>query len=34
VPTLALGAYEQGRPAAEQACRVGDERFIPRANGH
>jgi hydrogenase maturation protease len=29
VPTLALGAYEQGRPAAEQACRVGDERFIP-----
>ncbi len=30
VPTLALGAYEQGRPAAEQACRVGDERFLPR----
>ncbi len=29
VPTLALGAYEQGRPPAEQACRVGDERFIP-----
>ncbi len=29
VPTLALGAYEQGRPAAEQACRIGDERFIP-----
>lgn len=30
VPTLALGSYEAGRPAAEQACRVGDERFIPR----
>lgn len=29
VPTLAIGAYEQGRPAAEQACRVGDERFLP-----
>ena len=31
VPTLALGAYEAGRPAAEQACRVGDERFMPRS---
>jgi hydrogenase maturation protease len=30
VPTLAIGAYERGRPAAEQACRVGDERFLPR----
>ena len=30
VPTLALGSYEAGRPAAEQACRVGDERFLPR----
>jgi hydrogenase maturation protease len=30
VPTLALAGYEQGRPAAEQACRVGDERFMPR----
>jgi len=29
VPTLALGVYEQGRPAAEQACRIGDERFLP-----
>jgi len=29
VPTLALGAYEAGRPAAEQACRIGDERFMP-----
>ncbi|MDP4300281.1 HyaD/HybD family hydrogenase maturation endopeptidase [Leptothrix discophora] len=31
VPTLALGAYEAGRPPAEQACRVGDERFLARA---
>jgi len=30
VPTLAIGAYEAGRPDAEQACRVGDERFMPR----
>jgi hydrogenase maturation protease len=30
VPTLAIGAYEQGRPASEQACRIGDERFMPR----
>jgi hydrogenase maturation protease len=30
VPTLALGAYESGRPDAAQACRVGDERFMPR----
>lgn len=28
VPTLSLSAYEQGRPAADQACRVGDERFL------
>ena len=33
VPTLSLGAYEAGRPAAEQACRVGDERFMPRLPG-
>jgi hydrogenase maturation protease len=31
VPTLALGAYESGRPDAARACRVGDERFLPRA---
>ncbi|MCI1191896.1 HyaD/HybD family hydrogenase maturation endopeptidase [Calidifontimicrobium sp. SYSU G02091] len=30
VPTLALGAYEAGRPTPEQACRVGDDRFLPR----
>ena len=29
VPTLAIGVYEAGRPAAEMACRVGDERFMP-----
>ena len=28
VPTLSLGAYESGRPDAEAACRVGDERFL------
>ncbi|WP_119352457.1 HyaD/HybD family hydrogenase maturation endopeptidase [Azohydromonas sediminis] len=29
VPTLALDAYEAGRPPAERACRIGDERFLP-----
>ncbi|WP_088278952.1 HyaD/HybD family hydrogenase maturation endopeptidase [Ideonella sp. A 288] len=29
VPTLSLGAYEAGRPAEDQACRIGDERFMP-----
>ncbi|MEK8052003.1 HyaD/HybD family hydrogenase maturation endopeptidase [Ideonella sp. DXS22W] len=28
VPTLSLGAYEAGRPAEAQACRIGDERFM------
>lgn len=28
VLTLALAAYESGRPAASVACRVGDERFL------
>ena len=28
LPTLALAAYEAGRPDAELACRVGDERFL------
>lgn len=27
---LAMAGYEAGRPSAEAACRVGDERFIPR----
>ena len=26
---LALTAYEAQRPAAEEACRLGDERFFP-----
>jgi hydrogenase maturation protease len=26
--TLALAAYEAGRPSASQACRVGDDRFL------
>jgi hydrogenase maturation protease len=29
VPTLSLQCYEEGRPAPEQACRIGDERFMP-----
>jgi hydrogenase maturation protease len=29
VPTLSIEAYEAGRPAAEAACRMGDERFMP-----
>jgi hydrogenase maturation protease len=28
MPTLAMAAYESGRPNAEQACRIGDERFM------
>jgi hydrogenase maturation protease len=28
-PSLALRAYEEGRPSAEAACRVGDARFMP-----
>ncbi|MBQ0957463.1 HyaD/HybD family hydrogenase maturation endopeptidase [Ideonella sp. 4Y11] len=31
VPTLSLAAYESGRPSADSACRVGDERFIMTA---
>ncbi len=27
---LRLNAYEAGRPSAEEACRIGDARFIPR----
>ena len=34
VHELALMAYEHGRPAAEAACRIGDERFMPAASGH
>jgi hydrogenase maturation protease len=28
VDTLAMAAYEAGRPPAETACRVGDDRFL------
>lgn len=28
-PSLALHLYEEGRPSAEAACRVGDVRFMP-----
>ena len=28
VPTLSMAAYEDGRPPAEAACRMGDERFL------
>ncbi len=28
VDTLAMAAYEAGRPPAEAACRVGDDRFL------
>lgn len=28
-PALERGAYEQGRPNADVACRFGDERFLP-----
>ncbi|MFB2530746.1 HyaD/HybD family hydrogenase maturation endopeptidase [Paracoccus sp. p4-l81] len=28
-PSLARTAYEGGRPAADDACRIGDHRFLP-----
>jgi hydrogenase maturation protease len=31
VATLSMASYEDGRPAAENACRVGDERFLATA---
>ncbi|WP_049621197.1 HyaD/HybD family hydrogenase maturation endopeptidase [Frateuria defendens] len=31
LPTLSMRRYEQDRPSAEAACRIGDERFLPRA---
>lgn len=30
-PQIALSAYETGRPSADAACRIGDDRFMPRA---
>jgi hydrogenase maturation protease len=32
-PCLALGAYEAGRPSAEEACRVGDARLLAMRAG-
>jgi hydrogenase maturation protease len=29
--TLALSAYEAGRPSEAEACRVGDDRFLVKA---
>jgi hydrogenase maturation protease len=31
--SLRRDAYEDGRPSAEDACRTGDPRFLPRAGG-
>ena len=28
-PAIKRGAYEQGRPSAQEACRIGDNRFFP-----
>jgi hypothetical protein len=28
---LTLERYESERPSAAQACRIGDDRFIPKA---
>ena len=28
-PSIRRDAYEGGRPSAEEACRIGDERFLP-----
>ena len=28
--SLDMGSYESGRPSAEAACRIGDDRFLPR----
>lgn len=32
VPALAIDAYEQGRPSAEAACRIGDPRVLAASN--
>ncbi len=32
-PSLAIDRYEGGRPPAEEACRVGDPRFLPDLAG-
>jgi hydrogenase maturation protease len=28
-PSIKRGAYEEGRPSADEACRTGDDRFFP-----
>ncbi|MFN7052018.1 MAG: hydrogenase expression/formation protein, partial [Gemmobacter sp.] len=28
-PSIRRAAYEQGRPAETEACRIGDDRFFP-----
>ena len=33
VPSLALAAYEDGRPSAEAACRIGDPRVLSMSAG-
>ena len=30
-PMLSLHAYESGRPSADEACRIGDDRFLAPA---
>ncbi|MBS0441058.1 MAG: HyaD/HybD family hydrogenase maturation endopeptidase [Proteobacteria bacterium] len=32
-PVLSLAAYESGRPSADSACRIGDDRFLASAQG-
>jgi hypothetical protein len=34
IAALARERYESGRPSAELACRVGDERFLARRAAH
>ncbi|MCA0043213.1 HyaD/HybD family hydrogenase maturation endopeptidase [Celeribacter litoreus] len=29
-PSIMRGAYEDGRPSEEEACRIGDDRFLPQ----
>ena len=29
-PSIMQDAYEAGRPAEDEACRIGDDRFFPR----
>lgn len=29
-PSILRGAYEEGRPSEDEACRVGDDRFLPQ----